>query len=89
MDEKINKQEQIHAKGFNIFSRNPDELYDQFGRIKVGPKELEDAVITFGQLTKVCGRFISKAEVLKALYEKDLVKLREISNHFYHISGIY
>lgn len=72
-----------------MYSVRENNLYDQYGKIKVGPKDLEDAVITFGQLTKVCGRFISKGEVLKALYEKDLPKLREISNHFYHISGVY
>lgn len=85
----MNKQDQIHAKGFDMYRSNAEHLYDQYGRIKVGPKDLEDAVITFGQLTKTCGHLISKNEVLKALYEKDLPKLREISNHFYHISGVY
>ena len=89
LEENINRQEQIHAKGFDMYRSDPEHLYDQYGRIKVGPKDLEDAVVTFGQLTKTCGRLISKGEVLKALHEKNLPKLREISNHFYHLSGVY
>ena len=89
MDNEVNRQEEIHSKGFNIYSSDPNKLYDSYGKIKVGPKELDDAVLTFGSLAKACGRMISKGEVLKALFEKDLVKLREISNHFYHISGVY
>lgn len=72
-----------------MYRTDPTNLYDQYGRIKVGPKDLEDATITFGQLSKTCGRLISKGEVLKALYEKDMPRLREISNHFYHLSGVY
>ena len=48
MDENLTKQEQIHSKGFNIFRGDPEHLYDLYGRIKVGPKDLEDAVLTFG-----------------------------------------
>ena len=71
-----------------MFLRDPANLYNQYGKIKVGPKELEDAILTFGSLQKTC-KGISKLDVLKALYEKDLPKIREISNHFYHISGVY
>ena len=78
MSEDLTKQELIHNKGFNIFRGDANHELD-YGRIKVGPKELEDAIITFGSLEKTLGKGISKGEVLKALFERDLPKLREIS----------
>ena len=84
----MTRQEAIHSKGFNMFLGDPARPYTEYGKIKVGPKELEDAIITFGSLQKTC-KGISKHDVLKALFEKDLPKIREISNHFYHISGVY
>ena len=84
----MTRQEAIHSKGFNMFLGDPARLYTEYGKIKVGPKELEDAILTFGSLQKTC-KGISKHDVLQALFEKNLPKLREISNHFYSISGIY
>ena len=54
MAEEKTRQEIIHSKGFNMFLRDPANLYNQYGKIKVGPKELEDAILTFGSLQKTC-----------------------------------
>lgn len=91
MDE--NRQEQIHSKGFNINGRDIDYVNSAYGKIKVGVKDLDDAVLIFGDYAKLKrrGQAISfaKSEVLDALYKKDIQKIRLISNHFYRISGIY
>ena len=65
MSDELTKQELIHSKGFNIYRGDQTKEFD-YGRVKVGPKELEDAIITFGTLEKTLGRGISKGEVLKA-----------------------
>jgi len=62
---------------------------NEYGKIKVGTKTVEDAVLTLGQLRKVDPRIANKGIVMKALYERDLPLLREISNYFYTISGVY
>jgi len=63
--DELNKQEQIHNKGFNIFRGGAQGSRDlEYGRIKVGPKEVEDAILSFGFLEKILGHGISKQEVL-------------------------
>lgn len=94
--EKLDRQEEIHSKGFAIGSpiqhggpgdgENPLE----YNRIKVGVKTLKDAIYNLGEMVKVNERNIaSKEDILRALAEGDVPKLRNISNHFYRISGIY
>lgn len=67
-------------------SRKPNYEY---GKIKVGTKTLDDAVINLGAIQKSTKGYIDKWVVLKALYDNDVFKLREISNYFYKTSGIY
>ena len=58
MDEiKGSRQNTIHAKGFDLFNFNyahPDELspeqITEYGKIKVGLKQLEDAILELGTL---------------------------------------
>lgn len=88
MDENLTKQETIHKKGFDIVNFR-QLVPDEYGKIKVGAKVVEDAVLTLGQLKCVDPRIANKGIVLKALYERDLPLLREISNYFYTISGVY
>lgn len=62
--------------------------------IKVGVKNLDDAVITLGAYkTLMRGPlprpFGDKCFILKALVEKDLPTLRQISNFYYDTNGIY
>ena len=85
-----NKQVLIHSKGFNMSDdRAAFDLETEYNKVKVGIKTLEDAVLTLGQLRRIDPRIASKEVVLKALYERDLPMLREISNYFYTISGVY
>lgn len=82
MDE-LSRQEQIHKKGFSLTNR-PVE----YGKIKVGVKTLDDAVLTLGQLNNRT-KGINKPMVLKALMERDIPALQRISEYFYNVSGIY
>lgn len=62
----------------------------EYGRIKVGPKYIEDATLLMNTLYTPSRRVrYTKAEVIKALAENDIPKLRKISNYFYNTSGLY
>ena len=61
----------------------------EYGKIKSGTKQLADAVINLGAIEKSTKGYISKGVVLKALFDNDIPKLREISNYFYKTNGIY
>ena len=61
----------------------------EYGHIKSGTKQLADAVINLGAIEKSTKGYISKGVVLKALFDNDVQKLREISNYFYKTNGIY
>ena len=77
------RQKEIHDKGFGMGSSL------EFGKMKVGKKTLQDAALDLGTLKQVNKNYGNKAVVLKALANKDIATLREISNYFYRTSGIY
>ena len=84
------RQEEIRSKGFSIIDRRqPYEGPIDYGRMKVGTKQLDDAVLDLGAIKKANRNNISKETVLAALYKNDIPKLREISDYFYKTSGIY
>lgn len=83
--EEKTRQQEIREKGFNFGP--PNQL--DYGKIKVGVKTLEDAVLNLGSLRTINRRLCDKRVVLKALAENDLPLLREVSNFFYRTSGIY
>ena len=60
-----------------------------FNKIKLGMKTLDDAIINLDTLKKVNPRLADKFTVLKAINDNDLAMMREISNFFYRIDGIY
>ena len=61
----------------------------EYGDIKVGTKTLEDAVLDIGWLKKNYRHFCDKRIVFKAMAERNLPLMREISNFFYRTNGIY
>ena len=67
-------------------TRNPELEYN---KIKVGVKTLDDAILNLGSLKKLEQNYGNKAAVLKALSSKDIGTLREISEYFYAVNGIY
>jgi hypothetical protein len=64
---------------------------NEFRKIKVGVKNLDDAILNLGSYKTDLPKHlhISKGMIYKALAENDLVELRRISNHYYNLSGIY
>ena len=60
-----------------------------YGKIKIGTKSLEDAVLNLGSIQREGRNQINKAIIYRALADNDVEKLREISNYFYKTSGIY
>ena len=84
------RQEEIRSKGFSIVDRR--QAYEgpiDYGRMKIGTKQLDDAVLDLGAIKKANRNNVNKETVLAALYKNDIPKLREISDYFYKTSGIY
>ena len=84
---------QIKKKGFNMIQRdaNVDETYvpSDYSKIKIGLKTLQDAIVAYGSLSKTNSRWSKKENVIKAIGEGSLEDMREISQLYYRISGIY
>ena len=85
-----NRQEEIRSKGFDMInSRRGYEGPIDYGKIKVGTKTLDDAVLNLGSMPKIRHDFGNKAFILQAISERNLHLIREISNYFYNTNGIY
>lgn len=86
------RQEYIHSKGFNIIDQAIDEkefASKDYGKLKVGLRLIEDAIIDLGTLRKVNPNYSNKTYILNAIAKRDLNTLRDISSQFYEISGLY
>lgn len=85
-----NRQEEIRSKGFDMInSRRGYEGPIDYGKIKVGTKTLDDAVLNLGSMPKIRHDFGNKEFILQAISERNLPLIREISNYFYNTNGIY
>ena len=61
-----------------------------FKQAKVGIRSLSDAILELQNgITRAKPNLARKPDVLQAIANNDLNKMIEISNYFYHISGIY
>lgn len=74
-------QDRIHEKGFDL-------NVSDYSKIKVGVKNLEDAIINLGSLGNAV-RNTDKKSILQALADRDIDALRMISEHYFSTSGIY
>ena len=66
-----------------------DYIPTDFAKMKVGIKNLEDAVIDLGELKKINPKLTNKEGILQAIHNGDFAAQREVSNFFYKTSGIY
>lgn len=96
MDSKNERNEMIHSKGFDIFSSNADYRYQEnfendYKKIKVGVKNLDDAVLNLGSFRRglVNCKYTDKSYILRMMAENNLPELRNISSFFYDTYGIY
>ena len=80
---------------YNSSYAMPEELQDdprvvaEYNKIKVGVKQLEDAILDLGTLRIPKMPFCNKRDIMRAIVEKDYRKIRMISDFFYAASGIY
>ena len=65
-----------------------NNIYD-FARLRVGLQQLDDAILDLGSLKKADRTYGDKNMILRALAKKDYNTLREASNYFFEVSGIY
>lgn len=73
------RQQEIHSKGFSL----------DFGSMKIGPKNYDDLALDLRTTTREINRSYSKEEIIKAIREKNYPKMRQISEFFYEMNGIY
>jgi hypothetical protein len=85
------KQAAIHNKGFNMAQEviTPTGDLTEYGKIKVGLKTVDDAVMELGAFTSKRIPFVSKEEIIRAIATLDYPKMRLLSDFFYSASGIY
>lgn len=62
---------------------------NEYSRIRIGTKYLEDAVLNLGSIQQTKVIYNNKATILQALADRNFELLREISRYFYATSGIY
>ena len=90
-----NRVKEIKAKGFDMVEKDTIDPYSEeyvpidYSKIRVGIKTLDDAVLNLGSFSKVNGQLAKKENILKAIASNDLELMRETSNFFYRVSGIY
>jgi hypothetical protein len=80
-----NQQEELFNK---INSEEKNHFNPDFSKIKLGLQTLNDATLSFGNLSKINPR-ANKRDVLEAIKNSDYTLMREISNYFFKTSGIY
>lgn len=91
----MSRNDIIHTKGFDM-RNNRNDYYSEaipteYKKIKVGVKSLDDAVLNLGSIKASLPRhgYANKAMIMTALADNNLEELRNISNFYYNISGIY
>ena len=84
----INRIEEMKNRGL---SNNAARMYKpvDFAKIRVGVKNLEDATYNLGDYKKVNSSFADKENVLRAISDRDINLMRDISNFYYRTDGIY
>lgn len=82
----INRQKEIAQRNSAI--PQPHQHVD-FSKIKVGLNTLNDAVYALGTLRKANSQYSNKEYVLDQLNKGNLEELRNISNFYFRVSGIY
>jgi hypothetical protein len=94
-----NRKEEVKTRNFNIVTNQADTEpkftgYQKpptvdYSKIRVGMKTVDDAIIKIGDLKKVNPQFADKFFVHKAITTYDLKTMREISEFYFRINGIY
>lgn len=70
-------------------TQKPNSPSFNYSKLKIGTKNLEDAVLKLNTFAKGDAQLSNKEAILKAIRDKDLSFLREVSDYFCRASGIY
>ena len=86
-----NRIEEIHNKGFDLLgmSEKYRQVGTEFKNIKVGLKQLEDAILNLSSLDdsiRNC-QYGKKSYVVQCLAEKNVAELQNISRFYYDYCG--
>ena len=73
----------------SVENTNENYLPTDFSKIRIGVKTLDDAILSLGEYKRLNPRLGDKKEVMRAISTGDIPKMVDISNFFYHTSGIY
>jgi hypothetical protein len=94
-----NRIKENHIKDFSMMTprdTNPNQTSGyqgipaiDFNKIRIGAKTLDDAILKLGDLKKANPKLADKGTILKAITSYDLQTMREASDLFYKVSGIY
>ena len=63
--------------------------YQEFAKLRVGSKTLDDATLDLGSLKKVDRALTDKNQIITAINNRDYAFMKNVSNFFYETSGIY
>ena len=92
----LSRKETIYSKGFDMLRGGREIEFrtvdNEFKKIKVGVKNLDDAVLELGTLRKLVPPrvpFGDKRALYTAIMTNDYKTLRDFSRFFYKTSGIY
>lgn len=69
--------------------KKQNEIFTDFSKIKIGLKTIEDATLDISTYRKANPRYGDKNEVLMAINNCNYEAMREISNFYFRVSGIY
>ena len=93
---KLARQKNIHDKGFSMTRHGDVHVDDKvldYSKVKLGNgpvKPVADAIINLETaLTRLGTTYTDKDEILRAIQEKDLPTLREVSDFYFETNGIY
>ena len=76
------RQEYIHSKGFAIAAEESFDGYQSrdYAKLKLGIKQVEDAIIDLGTLRRVNKNYGDKSYILNAIAQGDYATMRDISS---------
>lgn len=73
----------------NAYSESVGLEYNDFAKLRVGAKSLDDAIVSLGALKKTNRSMSDRERILSAIDNRDYAYLREVSDFFYETSGVY
>lgn len=81
--------DEIKKKGFDMTENSFQYQSQDFSKIRIGQKNVEDAILNLSDFKRTDSRLGDKTAILNAIKNNDQRLMREISSFFYRTSGIY